>query len=358
MRRVGFHGGYHGGGEGVLDFSVNLNPLGPPPGFPEKAARCLEALERYPDPEYEELRKELAGFYNADPDFLVPVNGASEGLFATVIAVKARSIVTISPTYGEEDFRLLASVLEARITPHIMIEDRDKFRVDVDSLLDIVRSLEPPVVIYMSNPNNPTGSRVSRTTIAEIAEEVSERGVVLLDEAYEEISTGEHRVRDPPPGLVIVRSLTKYMGLPGIRLGFLYTRDAELVEKTWRVLPPWNIGSLTDCAMRLLLMDRKALSSFIRETSRVVTAERNRLTMILRRSGYRVYKSRANYLLLRHDWTTTVQLVEYALKRGIYLRRADNFWGLNARYTRVSIRRSEENNALIRVLEDARLDLG
>ncbi len=358
MRRVGFHGGYHGGREGVLDFSVNLNPLGPPPGFPEKAAGCLEALERYPDPEYKELREELAGFYDADPDFLVPVNGASEGLFATVIAVKARSIVTISPTYGEEDFRLLASVLSARVSPHIMVENRDKFRVDVDSLLDTIRSLEPPVVVYMSNPNNPTGSRVPQNTITEIAEEVAEKGVLLIDEAYEEISSGEHQVRDPPTGVVIARSLTKYLSLPGIRLGFLYTRDAELVEKTWRVLPPWNIGSLTDCAVRLLLMDRKALSSFIRETSRMVTAERNRLTTILRKAGYRVYKSRANYLLLRHDWTTSVQLVEYALKRGIYLRRADNFWGLNARYTRVSIRRPEENDALIRVLEDARLDLG
>lgn len=357
MRRVGFHGGYHGG-EGVLDFSVNLNPLGPPPGFLEKANRCLESLRRYPDPEYEELRKELASFYKADPEFLVPVNGASEGLFATVVALRARSIVTVSPTYGEEDFRLLASVLGGRVAPHIMAEDRERFRVNPDSLLDTIRRMEPPVVIYMSNPNNPTGSRIPQAAIAEVAEEIAGRGVVLVDEAYEEISTGEHRVRNPHPGVIIARSLTKYLSLPGLRLGFLYTREAGLAEKIWRVLPPWNIGSLTDCAVRLLLRNRKPLSSFIRETARIVTTERNRLTMLLRRAGYRVYKSRANYLLLRHDWTTTVQLVEYALKRGIYLRRADNFWGLNSRYTRVSIRRPEENDALVRVLEDARLDLG
>jgi len=348
-----FHGGYHGKDD-VVDFSVNLNPLGPPSKIWSIARECLTTIGRYPNPDYPELRENLSVFYSGSPEYIVPVNGASEAISALVMALRPKKIVTISPTYGEEELDRIASVLGAGVEHFHMKAVNNEFIINLNYLIEKLENSQQTSLIYMTNPNNPTGSLISREDIEELYTILNDDKFIILDEAYIELSDVDYRLWDPPPNIIIIRSLTKYLALPGLRIGFIYNTSSKILDRIWRILPPWNVNSLANCLVSQLITNYSdMLQDHIEKSRKLILEEKTRITEHLSRKRYIVYESHANFLLLRHDWIRTNELVQYSLKRGIYIRRGDTFRGLGPHYSRISVRIPQDNNLLIEVLGNA-----
>ncbi|HET7271190.1 MAG TPA: aminotransferase class I/II-fold pyridoxal phosphate-dependent enzyme, partial [Rubrobacter sp.] len=207
----------------LLDFSQNINPLGAPAEALEAARRALhEESGRYPDLAYTELREALAGYLGVSAQRIVPTNGGAEALFlAARAAGTGGKALVLEPTFSEYAAAASASGLET--VRRVARRREDGFRLDPSSFED----LDGISLVFLCNPNNPTGELLARREVIEVADRVREAGALLVvDEAfadfYPDVGVADH-VNE---GLWVARSLTKFFAIPGLRLGCLVCDDA------------------------------------------------------------------------------------------------------------------------------------
>lgn len=344
MRRL-----IHGGVEGAaIDLSTNLNPLGPPPELEEALMRCLRegVHRRYPDPGMEGLKEAIKSFYRLS-DWVIPVAGAAEGLMLLLTALRPARVITLSPTFGEHEVERACSVLGCSVRHVIMEEGGEVFRPDVRALAE---SLGPGDLGLLSSPNNPTGAYVRYEDVVDAAEALPEGAAIVLDTAYSELGPGFPVAVDVPPSLIILHSLTKSLAVPGLRAGFIHTTSEAVAEAVESLRQPWNIPSLTYCAFSEALSSGW-LRDYLRASASYVSWGRDVMVSRLRRAGYKVFRSSANFILLKHPWITARELFLRALRAGIGVRPAHTFAGLGEHYTRVAVGLPWEIEAVVRFLE-------
>lgn len=345
----------HGGGvKGVVDFSVNANPLGPPEVLREEVARCCKdgTYTSYPDSNYAELKAAIAYFHNLDEGLLIACNGASEALNMAIIALKPRKLLVVSPSYG--DYDLLCKGIGVECKRLVMQEVNGVFRFDAGDVVNEAENLGKDVAIVVTNPNNPTGLVVGEDTLLRMAEELDERSYLIIDEVYAELSGYKGLLGKDIENLIIVRSFTKVFGVPGLRLGFAYTSSRKLLMRMEAIRPTWNIGSIAEAVFRRILVEAKdELWSFIRRSSQYILGERVKLVRSLSKLGYHVYESEANFLLLKHSWISSRVLRDELLRcHRIHVRSAHTFHGLTGFHTRIAVKKSSENDLLVRAFEE------
>ncbi|MEM4970080.1 MAG: histidinol-phosphate transaminase [Sulfolobales archaeon] len=345
----------HGGSvRARLDFSVNTNPLGPP----EELYRVLrgicaleDMLKRYPDYSYRDLRRSLSEFYGVDEDSLLPLNGSSEGFTLALLAFRPRRVLSIEPTFGDHMLACRSLGIESI---YIQYKERgDRFILNEEDLGDL-ESLcrDPYTMIYMSNPNNPTGSYIDIEKLYRALDRC--RGYIVIDEAYAELcDICPLKPVEPPENMVILRSLTKWLSIPGLRLGFLYTSSKRVLRVFDDIRPPWNVNSIAECAIsKLLAIYPAEMKNFIERSRVYIAGERGFLIESLRGAGVpKVYRSIANYIL---TWfgDKAEEILDELLERGISLRDCSSFKGLGKGYLRISVRGRRDNEELITVIRD------
>ncbi len=344
---------FHGGGvSGVIDFSVNTNPLGPPPVVEESIAWCIRrrVYTLYPDSNYEELRRAISLYYDVEPEYIIPCNGASEALSLAIMVLRPRTLVVVQPSYG--DYDLLCRALNIKCVDFYMDEADSTFSLNVENLVDTVRSLEDPLLV-LTNPNNPTGLVIEPRVIEQIISDLDGKAWILLDEVYSELSGYKGFLgRSDLSSIVVARSFTKTFSIPGLRVGLLYSPNTEVVRRIDMARPTWNISSIAECVLRRILLDYKhELWEFIDYSRGYIVEEKHFLIDSLRSLGYKVYDSKTNFMLLRHDWIDATSLRDTLLdKHGILVRPAHTFKGLTRYHTRVSVKRRRENELLVKAL--------
>ncbi len=338
----------HGGRQKVeRDFSVNTNPLGPPKDLLEiLRTRCSpeHVMTRYPDYDYQDLREAISSFYNTDPERVVPLNGSSEGLALLVLSIKPRKIYAVEPTFG--DHRIMCQALGIGCGAIRYIEKGDGF-IFIEDLFEAV-CRDRSSLIVMSNPNNPTGAYIDVRRIADIASKCS--ATIIIDEAYVELCEEcPLEPIDPSENLVILRSLTKWLSTPGLRIGFMIA-GKQLTRIIDSVRPPWNINSIADCiATNLLRIHGTSMGRFIEHSRKYISSEREYLSKGLKELGFRVYRSHANYILTKID-TDIDQMMESLARNGIAVRDCRSFEGLGKGYIRISIKKREDNQYLLNIV--------
>ncbi len=344
---------FHGGSwKGVrIDFSINVNPLAPKELINEL---ILEAVSkgtylRYPDYRYSELREAIGGFYGTKSEYIIPTNGAAEALSLIVLALRPKYVALTCPSFG--DYEIMCNALRTAINyvPYRVVYD--EYVLDVEALTRYCRSNS---LIIINNPNNPTGSVVNRGEIFELLG--WRRCYVLIDEAYAELCS-DYEVKLPkdlPTNIVIVRSFTKWLSIPGIRAGFIYVVDNELRDQLDSVRQPWNVNSIAEYVItKLLTKYSSKLLNVVKESRNYLSKEREWLSSKLRSLGFKVFKSRVNFVLIKHDKLNLSLVNELLIKRyGIAIRPCIGFRGLSKSYARVSIRCRSENEVLIKSLNN------
>lgn len=321
--------------EQVIDFSVNSNPLGPSPAA--VAAVQTAAWSHYPDDRATELREELAGREGLGAGQVVVANGSAELIWLLALAFvdPGQSAVVVGPTFGE--YARAVHVAGGVVHEHRARID-DLFVVDVEAVAALARRVGARI-LFLCNPNNPTGVLVTTEAIAALASAIPET-LVVVDEAYRPF------LDDPPPSLpllelgnvALLRSLTKDCALAGLRLGYALAPLA-LAESLDRVRPPWSVNAVAQAAGLAAVRDQAHLHRARDEVRRA----RAYVTEALGALGLRVLPSAANYVLVGVGDAAAARAA--LLRHGIVVRDCSSF-GLPS-FLRVGLRTVPECERLV-----------
>ena len=333
--------------ERFLDFSASLSPLGPPDRVLAALRRALPLVARYPDPEAAAARSALAARLGVSPAAVLLTNGGSEAIHLAVRALlrPPARLVVAAPAFSEYERAAAAVRAEVVRVPQSPV---DAFRLDPDAL---AAPLRPGDLLLLGNPNNPTGALLDAGPLAALARQARAAGAALaVDEAFLGFVAGGDglslaRAAAAEPGLVVVGSLTKLYGLPGLRLGYLVAAP-ELLDRLAAAQPAWSVNGLAQVALLACLED----PDLPVRAAALVERERPRLAAALASlPGLRVFPSRANFLLVdcRGTGHAAAHLADALGRRGILIRDCADFPGLDAFYFRVAVRTAAENDRLV-----------
>ncbi|MBA2443471.1 MAG: threonine-phosphate decarboxylase [Rubrobacter sp.] len=323
-----------------LDFSANINPAGPPPGALEAARQAISTeAPRYPDPEYPELREALAGYLGVPEGHVLPTNGGADALFLAAGAATGGKALVLEPTFSEYAAAAEAAGMEV-VRRVAWRPGEGEFSFDRSVLGD----LEGIGLVFLCNPNNPTGTALSREEVLGIAARVEEAGAVLVvDEAFADF-VPEVGVPDAAgPGLVVARSFTKFFAVPGLRLGCLVSPETERFRARQ---PSWSVNVAAAAAGVAAVGDVEYVERSLERTARL---RRELFRELPSLPGVTPFTGAANFLLLRVPPGTPERLA----RRGMLVRGCGPFAGLGPEYIRVAVRESGENRLLVEALREA-----
>lgn len=335
--------------EEILDFSASINPLGPPPGLYEHLAERLPAITRYPDPAARRLCAAIIAHYELSADF-VPGNGAAELIFLLLRGVAPRTVLIPVPTFSLYERATLA--VGSQLLYHQLPPEAD-FRLDRAQFCRTVRQLRPDLV-FLCNPNNPTGQLLDRDEVLSIAEEIAGvGGLLVVDEAFLEFRA-DYQQRTllalaTPRNVVVLCSLTKLFAIPGLRLGFLAGPDG-VVDAVRAVRDPWSVNVLAQLAGEFVL----GQDGFVAKSAAAVEVLAGQLAGALAElPQLKVHPPSVNYIFLQSLTKPSAVLLRELLTAGVLIRDCSNFRGLDSGYVRVAVRTAAENGRLVAALQQA-----
>lgn len=336
MRRYEHGGDIYSGDTVSLDFSVNTNPLGMPESVKQVIISHIPEYTRYPDPRCRVLRSALAQHYGLKAPMLLCGNGASELIFVLCACIKPRRAVTLAPTFSE--YGRAATLFGGEMHEHLLLEN-DGFALTESILAELTPQTD---VLFLCNPNNPTGRTCSPALLFKIAKTCRSNGILLvLDECFIDFTRGESMLPylGEYPNLLILRAFTKIYAMAGLRLGMLYCANLPLLSRIAEYCPEWNVSGVAQIAGLAALKE----TGWIENTQRLIEIERGFVASAFCNLGLTVYQSDANFLLIKSE-----KPLDMALRaRGTLVRACANFTGLDERYIRIGLKARDENKTLI-----------
>lgn len=274
--------------ERVVDFSVNLNPYGPPPAL--LAAARDAALDRYPDPSARAARMAWAETLDVGPEHIAVGHGAADLFWALARALIApgERVVMLEPTFSE--FRLAAQAAGARVESVVAAVGEPFARV-APRLRELAQGAR---ALYLCAPNNPTGTHVSALEVRALAEALPETCIVL-DQSFLALSDHAHEQRlRLPDNVVCVRSLTKDFALAGLRIGLLLAAP-RLVQRLEQMRPTWSTSAPAQAAIAAAA----GAHAFVRESWARMRDDRAAVAAALSAHGFSPLPSATAYQLVQ-----------------------------------------------------------
>ena len=302
----------------------------------------------YPDPAQKAVRSALADMENIDMECVFAGNGASELLLASARMLNPGKALLIEPCYTGYEYALKC-VRDCGIRRYLLREE-EGFCLTEDILDAITDDID---VICLADPNNPTGKNIDGNLLEKILDRSDELNIsVVLDRSFYMLSNAYNKNTDEKytelipkyKNLFIIKSFTKCFALPGIRMGYVIS-SSDNVLKLSRHLPEWNLSSVSDTLMRRLSVYAKD-GKFYRDSIEQIKTERSFLMRELSGTGFKVFESDTNYLLIKSH----KNIYEKLLDKGILIRRCDDFYGLSGDFYRIAVKGREDNIHLIETL--------
>ena len=335
----------------VNDFSVNLNPL----GIPKKLIKCLKnnikIISQYPDPDYTEIKEELSKYLGIDENFIISGNGATELISLYAGSVPNKKVLIVAPTFSEYENAFKRN--NAKIDYFYLKEEND-FNLDIDDLIKKVKNYD---VLVICNPNNPTGNFISLERMAKIAHECLKSNTNLfIDEAFIEFienykNHSAINIFKEYKNIFILRALTKFFAVPGLRIGYGITGDEKLLETMGQLQDIWNINILASFAAKVVLNDKK----YIESSFEIIKAERDFLYQKLGKiENLKVYKPESNFILVKIlNGMSSVELKKLLLEKyHTLIRDCSNFRYLDDRFFRIAVKKRKANLHIYLVLKN------
>lgn len=332
----------------IADFSANINPLGFPTSGVRAIRSALKQIVHYPDPDCLQLRQILARQCGVDPDMILIGNGSTELIHLLPRTLGIKAALIMGPTF-EEYARALMDA--GGVVQYVHARREERFRPPVQEiLLELSAKRTRFDTVFLCNPNNPTGQTINRSALCEITEAIERRqGWLIVDEAFIDYCQ-EHSVVSmlkEYPRMIVLRSLTKFYAMPGLRIGYLLGAS-KVVNQLKGRQPPWSVNSLAQEVSCAVLQD----SGYAQKSLAVMETERPRFLRGLRSlSGVRVYSPAANFALIELPaWACASVLVDRLASERLLVRDCSTLPGLNRQMIRVAIKTPKENRRLLAVL--------
>lgn len=322
-----------------VDFSVNTNPLGPQPEVLEAVRRSTAEIDRYPDIYCESLVEEISQFEQVSKSSVLCGNGAAELFFLAVLAVKPRKALLLAPAFSEYERAL--RVIDTEIV-YYELKKEDEFKIGEDLPGYITEDTD---MVFLCNPNNPTGQTTDRRMLEKIAGRCRKKGAVLvvdecfidfLDDPWDYTMKGK---MDLYPNMIIIKAFTKLFAVPGLRLGYAMSSNRRLLERMKEMIQPWNVSVP---AQNGGIAAMQNCSSYIEKMRREVKKERQFLIEELKKCECTVYGSKANFIFFRSE----KDIYYHGLKNGYLVRDCSNYRGLEKGYYRIAVKNRQDNERL------------
>lgn len=332
-------------GREPIDFSANSNPLGLPESAKRAVVDSLETADRYPDPLSRRLREALSEHYKVPVEGIFCAAGAAEVIFRIALAARPKKALLVAPSFAEYEIAL--RTVDCEVLFHDLEPEMD-FVLTGSFLEDISEDID---IIFLCNPNNPTAKLIEPELLLRIADRCREKGVLLvLDECFngfldEPDRRSLRRCLPEYPNLVILGAFTKIYGMAGLRLGYCFSSDFELIRLLEKAGQPWCVSSLASAAGIAALGD----SEYLKRSLELINIEREFLTIGLERCGVKVIGSSANFIFFL---SPVPDLGELCREKGFLIRDCSNYRGLKKGYYRIAVRRREENIKLLEAISE------
>ena len=331
----------------ILDFSASINPLGPPESAMMAIQGGLSHLKHYPDPTYSQLRATIGTCHDLAPDWILPGNGAAE-----LLTWVGRDFAALDRVYvlkpGFRDYTRALEAFGAKTTA---------IPLDVAGMLKKTAPREhlrfdPPASkncgLLLNNPHNPTGQLFSRGDILPYLDQFA---LVVIDEAFMDFLRPEDQeslIADVAqyPNLVVLRSLTKFYSLPGLRIGYAVAHPQRLQQwQQWR--DPWSVNTLAEAAALAVMED----TPFQEQTWTGLATARSRFYEDLKTiPQLSPLPTAANFFLVATTLPASELQAQLLKQSQILIRDCLSFPELGDNYFRIAIRNPEENQKLYQAL--------
>jgi len=331
----------------LIDFSANINPDGVPHNVLSTLQACLKdlsVLTSYPDLEDVALKDSIATYCEVSPHHVVVANGFVPLFECALRTLKIKRCILPVPAFVE--YRRSLTRCGVEIRPHLLTPSSD-FRYDVQALIDGDHNAD---AILLANPQNPSGVLTPKEAVLDLVRSCARRSItVFLDEAFIDYAPLDSLTPDVErlTNLVVFRSVTKFHGIPGLRVAYAVTNQssAKLLNEN---LPPWLVTTLASRAAAEALKDH----AFAATTWERNDVRRTQLRMGLEAQGVRVYPSAGNYLLFHLPGSKSPQRFWECMivKHHLVLRNCSNYEGLPAGHFRAAVRTETENKTLIQAI--------
>ena len=331
--------------EQVLDFSASINPLGWPRGVAKAYRQALTRVAHYPEPYAETLTKALARYHDLDPQAVLVGNGSTQLIYVLARMLAPRRALIVAPTFSEHAVALQRSGVQ---TDHIILRP-PSFTLSVERLQKTLA--QGYDVLVLTNPNSPTGTLIPRTELEQVARmchHVQTR--LVVDETFVDWVEDESlkRQAEHSPHVIVLRSLTKFFALPGLRVGYAIGQS-QLIARLRTHLEPWSVNSVAQDVARTCLQD----AAFPRRSRAFMERERSWLSaQLMTIEGLRPFPSHANFLLVQvtQIGVSAAEVVRRLAEENLLVRDCGNFVGLGKHFFRVAVRTRSENRRLLAAL--------
>ncbi|WP_339171996.1 MULTISPECIES: threonine-phosphate decarboxylase [unclassified Paenibacillus] len=335
---------YGEAGGTFLDYSANINPLGPPPQVLELLRTALSTVVAYPDPGHRCFKRLLAENLGVDNSWLTVGNGAAESMALLLLAIAPQKVGIVEPCFSE--YRQLSIQFGAEVLS-VQGTKEQHFRAGVEEIAGLLEQVE---LLFLGQPNNPNGVQYAVEELRLLAQKAESCGTYLaVDEAFIDfIPESERNTLLPElerfPHTVLVRSMTKFYAIPGLRLGFAISHP-KLAKAMSGKQVTWSVNGLA------LLAGEACLTSgrdYEQRTRELIAAEREKLRQGLMQLGCDVPPGEANFLLcgLPSPWSAAEFQTRLG-RVGILVRSCAMYAGLGAEHIRVAVKGHEDNARLL-----------
>jgi threonine-phosphate decarboxylase len=339
--------------EDMMDFSVNVTPLGIPENIQKAMQESLSKAGWYPDDSKYRLKQALSERHNVPLSKICVGNGASDLIYRTVFALKPKKALVLAPTFAEYESAL--ACVDATVSYYRMNHE------DFDVKADLLKQMDDGVdMVFLCNPNNPTGRLIEKALVLAAADRCEAIGAwLVVDECFlefvrhgEDFSMTGHL--SGYSRLLILKSFTKMFGIAGLRLGYLLCGPEGLADRIDKAGCNWNVNCVAEAAGLEALRSQ----AYEKQVLDYVEAERKWLYERLSGMGFRVIPGQANYLLFEVLKNTGRKsgscegherepLGAWLLRRGIMIRSCDDYENLDGNFYRIGINTHESNEQLI-----------
>jgi threonine-phosphate decarboxylase len=331
----------------IIDFSASINPLGPPASARKAFQESYNEVSRYPDPYGEELKKALAKRHGMKPTEILVGNGSTQLVYLLCFALRPRKALVVGPAFSEHANALTLAGAKVRFLP---LTANGDFRFSTDDFMAAWEKADD--MAFLTTPNSVTGRLIPRAEIEKIARiALLKKRFLVIDEAFIDF-VEEESVKQliwDNPYVIILRSLTKYYALPGLRLGYLLAHSRRVAQFA-AYLEPWSVNGPAQKVALACLADAR----FRLNTERWLHRERSYLAQaLIALKRFQPYPSNANFLLVRiANNASAVGLHSFLLNNKILIRACNSFAGLGSDHFRVAVKRRKDNRLLLEALTE------
>ena len=324
----------------ISDMSANVNPLGPMPALIEHLRGSISAIAALPEVDAGGIVGAFSRFYGIDPRQVMAGNGTTELIYLIPRALSVKKALVVGPTYS--DYRD-ACAMNQVACDHLICRVEDDFVPDMQAIRKVAATAD---LVFLCNPNNPTGALVNLTDIDALCRSLPDT-VFVIDESYlpfAPVPADATMIGSDLPNVMVLNSMSKAFRIPGLRIGFVKAPE-PLMQHLAPFALPWSVNSLAQAAVQWLMDHPERVEQFLSSTRHMIEKEKRRIEEhIHQKTEARCFPSTTSFILMRLPDGLNAQTVwRHMADNRILIRDCSNFSGLSGAFIRISLKTEAEN---------------